>query len=207
MEMSDREVMQQALEALEYMHQEKCDYMRRNNLGNPLLEDAARIALPAIEALHARLAEPQTCKPDLQVEEAEPVAWMGVSGVGEEIVSKSRLYSFMTTPLYTALRARLAEPEPVTLKWSSAPCKTEWGFGMVCADVEIDRDHTLTLYCEEDQTAKVDAMLSLARRPLTDEEIDELPWCPSFENPMTLAEGLRHFARAVERKITGGNDE
>ena len=47
------------------------------------------------------------------------------------------------------------------------------------------------------------------RRPLTDEEIDELPWCPSVEHPMTLAEGLRHFARAIERahNITGGNDE
>ena len=49
---------------------------------------------------------------------------------------------------------------------------------------------------------------SPTRRPLTDEEIDKLPWCPSYENPMTLAEGLRYFARAVERahKI-GGNDE
>jgi hypothetical protein len=48
-----------------------------------------------------------------------------------------------------------------------------------------------------------------ARRPLTDEEIDKLPWCPSYENPMTLAEGLRYFARAIERAhgITGGNDE
>ena len=60
----------------------------------------------------------------------------------------------------TALRAALAEPvqEPVALKWLPAPRKTEWGFGMVSADVEIDRDHTLTLYCEDDQTAKVDAM-------------------------------------------------
>jgi hypothetical protein len=62
-----------------------------------------------------------------------------------------------------ALRAALAqqaEPmrEPVALKWLQAPRKTEWGFGMVSADVEIDRDHTLTLYCEDDQTAKVDAM-------------------------------------------------
>jgi hypothetical protein len=47
-----------------------------------------------------------------------------------------------------------------------------------------------------------------ARCPLTDQEIDKLPWCPSYENPMTLAEGLRYFARAVERahKI-GGNDD
>jgi hypothetical protein len=59
-----------------------------------------------------------------------------------------------------AALAQQAEPmrEPVALKWLQAPRKTEWGFGMVSADVEIDRDHTLTLYCEDDQTAKVDAM-------------------------------------------------
>ena len=32
---------------------------------------------------------------------------------------------------------------------------------------------------------------------LTDEEIDALPWGPSYDNPMTLTEGLREFARAV----------
>lgn len=64
------------------------------------------------------------------------------------------------TATIAALRAALAEPEqePVALKWLPAPRKTEWGFGMVSADVEIDRDHTLTMYCEDDQTAKVDAM-------------------------------------------------
>jgi hypothetical protein len=61
---------------------------------------------------------------------------------------------------YTIEEPLPAEPvqEPVALKWLPAPRKTEWGFGMVSADVEIDRDHTLTLYCEDDQTAKVDAM-------------------------------------------------
>jgi hypothetical protein len=75
-----------------------------------------------------------------------------------------------TAAAIEALRARLAEPEPepvAALKWLPAPIKTEWGEGMVNADVEIDRDHTLTLYCEEDQTAKVDAMFSPTRRPLT----------------------------------------
>ena len=124
--MTDRKLMQQALEALEL-----------EATRTPIPETAAAMA-----ALRARLAEP----------EPEPVAWMGTSGVGEKIVSKSQLYSFMTTPLYTA---------PPT------------------------------------------------RRPLTDEEIDELPWCPSFENPMrfTTAQFVRNFTRAIERKITGGNDE
>lgn len=43
---------------------------------------------------------------------------------------------------------------------------------MVVASVAIDNDHTLSLYCERDQTSKVDAML--AQRPwvyLTDAEL------------------------------------
>ena len=35
-------------------------------------------------------------------------------------------------------------------------------------------------------------------KPLTDEEIDKLPWEPHEGNPMTFAEGLRYFARAIE---------
>ncbi len=46
--------------------------------------------------------------------------------------------------------------EPI--KWSNAPDRTSWGASMRVADIEIDRDHTLTLYCEASQTAKVDAM-------------------------------------------------
>ena len=36
------------------------------------------------------------------------------------------------------------------------------------------------------------------RKPLTDDEIDKLPWEPHEGNPMTFAEGLRYFARAIE---------
>lgn len=118
----------------------------------------------------------------------------------------------------SALRAALAEPVPVALKWSPAPRKTEWGECMVCADVEIDRDHTLTLYCEGGQTARVDAMFSPARRSLTDEEIlKAVGWetaemyfklTPGFPVAEARAETLKN-SRAIERAhgITGGNDE
>lgn len=46
------------------------------------------------------------------------------------------------------------------LKWQQAPVKTQWGDEMVVASVAIDNDHTLSLYCERDQTPKVDAMLA-----------------------------------------------
>jgi hypothetical protein len=56
---TDREVMQQALEALE---------------AGPDVDPI--FAGETEAALRARLAEPETCKPALQVEEVEPVAWM-----------------------------------------------------------------------------------------------------------------------------------
>jgi hypothetical protein len=52
--------------------------------------------------------------------------------------------------------------EPI--KWSNAPDRTSWGASMRVADIALDRDHTLTLYCEADQTAKVDAMFAEAER-------------------------------------------
>lgn len=48
-------LLERAREALKYMHDEKCDYMRRNNLGDPLREDAARLAVPALAALNQHL--------------------------------------------------------------------------------------------------------------------------------------------------------
>ena len=56
----------------------------------------------------------------------------------------------------------LAQPEqePVALKWQRAPIRTAWGDEMVVASVAIDKDHTVCLYCERDQTPKVDAMFA-----------------------------------------------
>jgi hypothetical protein len=50
------------------------------------------------------------------------------------------------------------------IKWSNAPDRTSWGHGMMVADIALDRDHTLTLFCEADQTAKVDAMFAEVER-------------------------------------------
>ena len=77
------------------------------------------------------------------------------------------------TDLHTA--AQPARQEPVALKWQQAPVKTQWGDDMVVASVAIDKDHTVCLYCERDQTPKVDAMF--AQRTwvgLTDEEAVEV---------------------------------
>lgn len=61
------------------------------------------------------------------------------------------------------------------LKWIQAPVKTQWGDEMVVASVEIDKDHTVCLYCERDQTAKVEAMFTQRTwAGLTDEERTEI---------------------------------
>ncbi len=63
--------------------------------------------------------------------------------------------------------------EPVAWKWHQAPVKTSWGDGMVVADLAIDKDHTVSIYCERDQTAKVEAMFTSPQRTwvgLTGEE-------------------------------------
>lgn len=46
------------------------------------------------------------------------------------------------------------------LEWNQAPTKTQWGHDMVETCLEIDKDHTLSLYCERDQTEQVEAMLN-----------------------------------------------
>jgi len=46
------------------------------------------------------------------------------------------------------------------LEWQQAPVKTQWGDDMMVASVAIDKDHTVDLYCEREQTPKVEAMFA-----------------------------------------------
>ena len=55
--------------------------------------------------------------------------------------------------------------EPVGWKWHQAPVKTSWGHEMVVADLAIDKDNTVSVYCERDQTAKVEAMFNPPAQP------------------------------------------
>jgi hypothetical protein len=61
-----------------------------------------------------------------------------------------------------AINKALAAPvqEPVVWKWHQAPVKTSWGHEMVVADLAIDKDNTVSVYCERDQTAKAEAMFT-----------------------------------------------
>jgi hypothetical protein len=85
--------------------------------------------------------------------------------------------------------------EPVAWKWHQAPVKTSWGDGMVVADFAIDKDHTVSIYCERDQTAKFEAMFTQPqRKPLTDEEILTYRYMIDW----TAEWSYINFARAIE---------
>ena len=84
------------------------------------------------------------------------------------------------------------------LKWQQAPTKTQWGDDMVEAIVGIGKDHTLSLYCERDQTPKVDVMFA-QRKPLTNGEIYTAYITATNQTLRATDERLAlAFARAIE---------
>ncbi len=95
------------------------------------------------------------------------------------------------------------------LKWQQAPVKTQWGDDMVVASVAIDNDHTVDLYCERDQTPKVEAMF--AQRTwvgLTNDDITAA--CAGL---YVLDQGVlgshgydKVIARAIEAKLRSKNE-
>jgi hypothetical protein len=96
-----------------------------------------------------------------------------------------------------------AQQEPVALKWQQAPVKTQWGDGMVVASIAIDKDHTLSLYCERDQTLKVEAMF--AQRTwvgLTNEEMKKT-WY-EMQNIMGWY-SFQEIAQAIQSKLKEKN--
>jgi hypothetical protein len=88
-------------------------------------------------------------------------------------------------------------------QWNDAPIKTQWGQDMVVADLEIDKDHTVSVYCERDQTKNVEAMfVPQPQREwvgLTHDERGRIWNAPeNFERAM-------NFAIAIEAKLKEKN--
>jgi hypothetical protein len=61
---------------------------------------------------------------------------------------------------WTLMCEKMVAAEREAWKWHQAPVKTSWGHDMVVADLAIDKDNTVSVYCERDQTTKVEAMFS-----------------------------------------------
>lgn len=90
-----------------------------------------------------------------------------------------------------SLRAALAqpEPEPVLYKWAALfeDPNNDWQAGY-----EHARRWVLEVGLQSIATPP-------QRKPLTDDEIDAFPWGPQHGSPVSFDEGLRDFARAIER--------
>ena len=104
--------------------------------------------------------------------------------------------------------AGISYPPAQPLTWSDAPEATTWGADMLVADVAIDADHTLTLYCERGQEGRVQEMLGApVAQPLTDEQADALweeagrEWDKVRTGSAT--DSKRFFVRAIERAVRG----
>ena len=97
------------------------------------------------------------------------------------------------------------------LKWQQAPVKTQWGDDMVVASVAIDKDHTVCLYCERDQTDKVDAMFAkrewagLTGAERLQIEKDMMKYYDYKHECKTVC--LPEFARAIEAKLKEKHDD
>jgi hypothetical protein len=86
------------------------------------------------------------------------------------------------------------------LEWAQAPVKTQWGHDMMEASVAIDKDHTLSLYCERDQTAKVPKVLKPKWKNLTKREVESL--ILDGDRDWWVAED---FIKAVQKKLKEKN--
>jgi hypothetical protein len=101
------------------------------------------------------------------------------------------------------------EEFPLDWKWHQAPVKTQWGDEMVVADLGIDKDHTVSIYCEKDQTTAVERMLTKqpAQRQLTDVK----PWVGLTDDELRkLCDEFwlypRKLLQAIEAKLKEKNN-
>jgi hypothetical protein len=76
----------------------------------------------------------------------------------EELEQENRLLRARNDRLEA--EAKVLSVQELGWKWFPAPTKTQWGNEMVVTDLAIDKDRTVSVYCERDQTAKVEAMFT-----------------------------------------------
>ena len=96
-------------------------------------------------------------------------------------------------------------------QWQKAPIKTCWGPDMVVASLAIDNDHTLDLYCESDQTQKVEAMLTTSAPSTTKEEalaaikllsaLESWAFSQSARLPDYLVDDIQRSMSVLERVV------
>ncbi len=92
----------------------------------------------------------------------EPVAWLSrryVDNFPSSGYETAQPTDYGAFPVYTTPQPQQAQKQEPWV-WQQSPIKTQWGDDMVVADLAIDKDHTVSVYCERDQTARVEAMFN-----------------------------------------------
>ena len=148
--------------------------------------EAMKMALEALEH-HTAIKHPQQihyrdaaitalrealAQPDVGM---EPVAWEG--GEGWESLA------------WALCADENGEDACNDLIWEGGPTPEPWGDRWMKYEGDAKRMIALVQAHTHPPAARV---------PMTDEEIDAVPWGPHEGNPITFAEGLRDFARAIE---------
>ena len=165
--MTDKELFKLALDALEWSKPHEDAVITHTEAITALKERLAQEK--ALQALHNEnerlgLYRDAYAEPDL-IARLRHTASKGVSVWGDLMLEAAKELEILTAErecYASAMDRMLAQPEqePVAWKWHQAPVKTSWGHDMVVADLAIDKDNTVSVYCERDQTTKVEAMFS-----------------------------------------------
>ena len=86
-----------------------------------------------------------------------------------DLALEALIYASSYCDTYDAIAAikqvRSAPVRGYDWMWCEAPIKTMWGHEMVVSYLAIDKDNTVSVYCERDQTAKVEAMFNPPAQP------------------------------------------
>ena len=104
---------------------------------------------------------------DLHAAVCNAVALLNCCPEAARLTDVRRVHDMLRQALVDFVDASMGELEAPTkpagpFEWAPAPSRTQWGAGMVLADVEIDRDHTLSIYAEADHAPHVAAALRRA---------------------------------------------
>jgi len=139
-----------ALEALERYVEE--DEVAEGMPGNEPWVETKRMGEKAIAAIKQARAQPApVCTRSHPHENMDALCELRTEIA--RLTNENARLKAQPAPVQSAERG-----EPVAWKWHQAPVKTSWGHDMVVADLAIDKDNTVSVYCERDQTAKVEAM-------------------------------------------------
>jgi hypothetical protein len=155
-------------------------------------DEDLKLALEALKIARDQIVDPEYAPIGWSVSRLDEVLANGQQALAAPVQKGAIGAEYQKSP-WDGKGISMPPPEaPVAWKWHQAPVKTSWGHEMVVADLAIDKDNTASVYCERDQTAKVEAMFTppaaqrqwvgLSHEEVMDswDEIRDGDWAPDF---------------------------